>query len=281
MTHWQKQRASRPLIAVDIGNSRTKLGLFVPPDATPLPCPERMFSWGPPWRIAELENWLAAVPDTFAWRIASVNRVGTARLLDWLGRRGADQVHVLDVTDMPLAAKVDEPDKVGLDRLANALAASRLRSAARTAIVVDLGSAITVDVVAPDGAFLGGAILPGIAMSARALHEFTDLLPLEPMSELAHPPAPLGKTTSGCLQAGLYWGAIGGVRELIARLATETEKPQIFITGGAGAAAAGLLTGAGESPAVLVPHLTLAGIARGRAAGLRRRCQKAPPTPYC
>ena len=254
-------RAIRPLVAVDIGNSRTKLGLFVPPGVAPLPRPDRMFSWGPPWRIAETEDWLAAPPDAFDWRIASVNRVGTARLLDWLGRRGASRVHVLDVTDMPLAVRVDEPDKVGLDRLANALAADRLRGADRGAIVVDLGSAITVDVVAPDGAFLGGAILPGIAMSARALHEFTDLLPLEPMSELAQPPAPLGKTTSTCLQSGLYWGAIGGVRELIARLGADIEKPQIFVTGGAGAAAAGLLAGAGESPAVLVPHLTLAGIA--------------------
>ncbi len=68
------------------------------------------------------------------------------------------------------------------------------------------------------------------------------------------PPRPVCKS-------GLYWGAIGGVRELIARLGAEAEKPQIFVTGGAGAAAAGLLTGAGESPAVLVPHLTLAGIA--------------------
>jgi type III pantothenate kinase len=261
MNHSHPQRASRPLVAVDIGNSRTKLGLFVPPDAAPLPRPEQMFSWGPPWRIAETENWLAAPPDAFDWRVASVNRVGTARLLDWLGRRGAGRVHVLDVTDIPLAVRVDEPDKVGIDRLANALAADRLRAAGRGAIVVDLGSAITVDVVSPDGAFLGGAILPGIAMSARALHEFTDLLPLEPMSELAQPPTPLGKTTSGCLQAGLYWGVIGGVRELIARLGAEVEKPQLFVTGGAGAAAAGLLTATGEPPAVLVPHLTLAGIA--------------------
>ncbi|HEX4142997.1 MAG TPA: type III pantothenate kinase [Pirellulales bacterium] len=256
-----QHRAHRPLIAVDIGNSRTKLGLFVPPGAAPLPRPERMFSWGPPWRIAETEEWLAAPPDAFDWRIGSVNRVGTGRLLDWLTRRGASRVQVLSAADIPLPARVDEPDKVGLDRLANALAADRLRSGDRGAIVVDLGSAITVDVVSRDGAFLGGAILPGIAMSARALHEFTDLLPLEPMSELAQPPAALGKTTSACLQSGLYWGAIGGVRELIARLAVDSEKPQLFVTGGAGAAAAGLLTGPDEPAALLVPHLTLAGIA--------------------
>ncbi|HTU25885.1 MAG TPA: type III pantothenate kinase [Pirellulales bacterium] len=257
----QHSRAGRPLIAVDIGNSRTKLGLFVAPLAAPLPKPERMCSWGPPWPIAEAEAWLAGPPDAFDWRIASVNRVGTTRLLEWLKRRGARRVQVLEATDMPIAALVDEPDKVGLDRLANSLAADRLRAAGRGAIVVDLGSAITVDVVSAAGAFLGGAILPGIAMSARALHEFTDLLPLEPMSELAHPPAPLGKTTSGCLQAGLYWGAIGGVRELVARLGSDINHPQIFVTGGAGASAADLLTAPGEPPATLVPHLTLAGIA--------------------
>ena len=55
-----------------------------------------------------------------------------------------------------------------------------------------MGTAITVDLVSADGAFLGGAILPGIAMSARALHEFTDLLPLVDMAELAAPPPALG-----------------------------------------------------------------------------------------
>ena len=59
-------------------------------------------------------------------------------------------------------------------------------------MIVDVGSAITVDLVSADGAFLGGAILPGIAMSARALHEFTDLLPLVDMSELTAPPPALG-----------------------------------------------------------------------------------------
>ena len=191
-----------------------------------------------------------------AWRSGTEQL--TLRML--LERRLADDPdgEYLDICATKLSARqVDDT----ANRLANALAADRLRAVDRGAIVVDLGSAITVDVVSLDGAFLGGAILPGIGMSARALHEFTDLLPLEPMSELAQPPAPLGKTTSACLQSGLYWGAIGGVRELIARLSADVEKPQLFVTGGAGAAAASLLTGAGESPALLIPHLTLAGIA--------------------
>ena len=247
---------------MDIGNSRTKLGLFVPPGAAPLPRPERMFSWGPPWRIAETEDWLAAPPDAFDWRIASVNRVGTARLLDWLGRRGASRVQVLYVTDIPLALQVDEPDKVGLDRLANALAADRLRAAGRGAIVVDLGSAITVDVVSPDWRFSGGRD------SARHRH-------VGPRAARVHRFVALGADVGTCPAAGRFGqnhlglfaiGPLLGGHRWRARTRRPArramcQKPQLFVTGGAGAAAAGLLTGPGEPPAVLVPHLTLAGIA--------------------
>ncbi len=96
---------------------------------------------------------------------------------------------------------------VGIDRLVDAVAVNRLRDAGRPAVVVDVGSAITVDLVSRDGAFLGGAILPGIAMSARAIHEFTDLLPLVEMSELIAPPPVLGTATAPAMESGLFWGA--------------------------------------------------------------------------
>jgi type III pantothenate kinase len=249
-----------PLVAVDIGNTRTKLGLFTTLGAG-IPEPDRTLALGPDWRPAQLEAWLAGPADLVRWRIASVNRSGEARLLQWLVTRAADRFEVLSVDDYPLAVEVDEPDKVGMDRLAGALGANALKQPDRAAIVIDLGSAITVDLVSPAGAFLGGAILPGIAMSAKALHEFTDLLPLEPMIELAEPPAALGKTTSACLRAGLYWGAIGAVRELVSRLTPPGDQPQLYLTGGAGAAAAGLIVDSTGRPADLVPHLTLAGIA--------------------
>ncbi len=145
---------------------------------------------------------------------------------------------------------------VGVDRLLDALAANALRGPGRPAVVVDVGTAITVDLLSAEGAFLGGAILPGIAMSARALHEFTDLLPLVDVSELAAPPPPLGEETVAAMRAGLFWGAVGAVRQLIDQLAGDT-RPQVILTGGAGPAVAELL---GPS-AQLVPHLTLAGIA--------------------
>ena len=141
------------------------------------------------------------------------------------------------------------------------MAVNRLRDAGRPAVIVDVGTAITVDLVSADGAFLGGAILPGIAMSARALHEFTDLLPLVDVSELAAPPPALGTATVAAIRAGLFWGAVGGLRELIGQLAG-AERPEVILTGGASPAVAELL---GQS-ARLVPHLTLAGIALAAAA---------------
>ena len=85
---------------------------------------------------------------------------------------------MLAAGDLPLEVRLERPDMVGIDRLVDAVAVNRLRDAGRPAVIVDVGTAITVDLVSADGAFLGGAILPGIQMSARAMHEFTDLLPL-------------------------------------------------------------------------------------------------------
>ena len=120
--------------------------------------------------------------------------------------------------DLPLVVKLPRPDMVGVDRLLDGLAANRLRTPGHPAVVVDVGSAITVDLIDAGGAFLGGAILPGIAMSARALHEFTDLLPQIDMAELAEPPPALGTATVAAMRSGLFWGAVGAVRQLVEQL---------------------------------------------------------------
>ena len=91
--------------------------------------------------------------------------------------------------------QLERPDMVGIDRLWTPWPPIACATPGRPAVVVDVGSAITVDLVSADGAFLGGAILPGIGMSARALHEFTDLLPLVDVSELTAPPPALGTAT--------------------------------------------------------------------------------------
>ncbi|MFZ5833296.1 MAG: type III pantothenate kinase, partial [Planctomycetota bacterium] len=156
-----------------------------------------------------------------------------------------------------LGLKVDleRPDMVGIDRLLDAVAANALRDPARPAVVVDVGSAITVDLVSAAGAFQGGAILPGLGMAARALHEFTDLLPLIEAHELGEPPPVVGPATVPAMRSGLFWGAVGAVRELVQHMAGD--EAQVFLTGGAGMAVARLL----GPRAMVVPHLTLSGIA--------------------
>jgi len=130
----------------------------------------------------------------------------------------------------PLPLDVAQPERVGPDRVANATWAVRAHPR-QAVVVVDLGTAITFDVVSARGAFLGGAIACGLRLAAGALAAGTDLLPL---GELGEEPSPaLGKTTEACLAAGLWWGAIGLVEATCARIAAELgEAPRVVATGG-------------------------------------------------
>jgi type III pantothenate kinase len=267
-----------PLIAVDVGNQRMKFGRFEAADwGRGLPEPAATLAVaGEAAEFEALGEWLEgqdALPDAargrvlhspvFSWWVGSVNRPASGRLLDWLrARRPEERVTLLAAGDLPLPVALERPDMVGIDRLLDAVGANRLRAAGRPAVVVDVGTAITVDLLSAGGAFLGGAILPGIAMSARALHAFTDLLPLVEIAELAAPPPVLGRATIPAIRSGLFWGAVGAVRELVARLSEQSGgEAEVFLTGGAGPAVAALL---GPS-ARHVPHLTLAGIALAAA----------------
>jgi type III pantothenate kinase len=257
-----------PLVAVDIGNSRIKFGLFQQAADTNdrLPAPD--FSWElepDPARMTEIAARLSdahCTPEAVSWWVGSVQRSVTVQLVDWLRSRDVSRITLLTAGDLPLGVRVPRPDMVGIDRLLGAVAANRLRTEGSPAVVVDLGTAITVDLVSPAGEFLGGAILPGIGMSARALHEFTDLLPLLEMKSLAEPPAALGANTIDAMRSGIYWGAVGGARQLIELLSSSVQgNMEIYLTGGAAPAVAGLLA----PSAVYVPHLTLAGIALAAA----------------
>jgi pantothenate kinase type III len=277
-----KKDSAKYLVTVDIGNSQMKVGRFarkVPgeiieratDDDHVLPNPLSTLSLPILHKtglfdLQTLATWcekeLSA--DTH-WLIGSVHR-GAAELLAttlaaWAKHLDIDwSVFQLTNKDVPIPIRVDEPDRVGIDRLLAAVAANRLRAPDRAAIVVDLGTAITVDLVEADGAFAGGAILPGIGMAGRALADQTDALPHVVLEHSATPPSPLGKTTKGCIEAGLYWGAVGAVGELVAQLTKQLPaQPEIFITGGAGRTMADSMKG--ESRVHYVPHLVLSGIA--------------------
>ncbi len=90
------------------------------------------------------------------------------------------------------------------------------------------------------------------------MHEFTDLLPLIEMSELSSPPPALGTATVEAMRSGLFFGAVGAIRELTGQLGQDFgDELEVFLTGGAGPAVAALI---GRN-ARHIPHLTLAGIA--------------------
>jgi type III pantothenate kinase len=252
---------TRFFLAVDIGNARMKIGVFDTSIVDALPEPIRTLPLnGDAPEFDSIESWLDDLAgEKLPWFLASVNRAGASRLIDWVREhRPDDAVTLLSAGDLPLVVRLERPDMAGIDRLVDAVAVNRLREPGRAAVIVDVGTAITVDLVAADGAFLGGSILPGLAISARALNEFTDLLPLVDVSELSEPPPALGTATEAAMQSGLFWGTVGAIRQLIEQLGREAgDHPQVFLTGGAGAAVAELL----GPDARYVPHLTLAGIA--------------------
>ena len=252
--------SSPRLIAVDLGNSSTKVGWFdeihLSPNALPTVTATQSFATGqsPPSDLA------ATLPrERCRWHVASVHREGTRLLSQWIAaQRPADEIRLLTHHDLPIAAEVDFPDRVGLDRLAAAVAASVIRDPKKPAIVIDAGSAITVDLVTAEGAFAGGVILPGFKLSAEALASGTDRLPLALLEPSAEPPPVLGKDTQAAIKSGLFWGAVGAVREIVTRLSADlADEPHVFVTGGDLRQLAQHL----DEEAHFIPNLVLCGIA--------------------
>jgi type III pantothenate kinase len=127
-----------------------------------------------------------------------------------------------------LKIKTRNPDEVGADRLVNAVAGfSRYGG---PLLVVDFGTATTVDAVSRRGEYLGGAILPGLVISIEALVARTAKLP---RIEMAKPKKPIGDSTLEAMRSGIYFGTIGQVRELIRALGKALGgRPKVIATGG-------------------------------------------------
>lgn len=122
----------------------------------------------------------------------------------------------------------DHPAEVGADRIVNAVAAyERWR---RSCIVVDFGTATTFDYVSPKGEYMGGAISPGIGISAEALFQRTSKLP---RIEITKPPRVVGKNTIQSMQSGIFFGYVGLVDEIVRRMKKEVKSnPKVIATGG-------------------------------------------------
>lgn len=263
------------ILAIDVGSSRVKLGWFPPPGecvseaeptlfpiaAAKLPQPEATLAVAHGGEVdleGKIREWLADVVAAESRPfLASVHPDATAKVAEIF----SGQLRSLSCADLLIEVHVDQPERVGIDRLLNAVAVNRLRQAQRPAIVVDLGTACTVDLISANGVFEGGAILPGATLSAASLHSGTAALPLLTAEDFNQPPAVIGKTTQQAMTAGIYWGLVGAVRELIERIAREClQPPQLFLTGGAASQLVAHLSNNEERPRH-IPNLVLAGIA--------------------
>ena len=244
------------LLAVDIGNQQIKLGLFLGDSGNPLPSPAEI--WRIPTGEPSFESLASRLPPApLAWCAATVHRPAEQQLAAWVRqRRPQDSYRLLQAQDLPLAIHVDQPRRVGSDRLLAAVAVNRLRAPDCAAIVIDAGTAITVDLVSAAGAFEGGVILPGFRLIARALAQGTDLLPEVAYDPAAEPPPVVGKSTAAAIRSGLFWGQVGAVRQVAQQMSDAlATPPQVFVAGGDAERLAAFLP-----HAQIVPELVLAGI---------------------
>jgi len=272
-------RPSETVLLADVGNSRIKLAAVVADEgasggrlpAMPTIRHRREIDNGG-LRTDLLRQWLAvAAPGPAVILVASVHDAAAAVLEMALaeesatGRRPLRQRRI-GHADLPRLPALAEPERVGIDRLAAAAAAAVVKPRSEGAIVVDCGTAATVDMVAPDGRFLGGAILPGPTLMARALAQGTSKLPEVRALEHADPPAMPGGNTREAIAAGIGWGMRGAIAELVtrARLVLGPAAP-VVVTGGWSRSILPAVPGAIE-----IPDLVLLGIALAAERALAR-----------
>lgn len=264
------------VLLADVGNSRIKLGVVADHgDGSRLPViTKRQDLVSRSFRPDTLEQWLhAAAPGPAVILVASVHDAAAARLEAAIAAVSATQHRPLrqrriNHADMPLVITVPEPHRVGIDRLAGAAAARLVKLADRPAIIVDCGTAATVDLVSAAGEFLGGAILPGPALMTKALAEGTSRLPEVAALEQGIVPAMPGRSTQEAIAAGVGYGMRGAVARLVeeARAAfRDGPTPQVILTGGWRAAVRDAVP-----EAIDVADLVLSGIALAAESACRR-----------
>lgn len=219
--------APTPLLAVDIGNSETVVGRFLGSELDGF------------WRLTsgrstqdELRLALEMLVHTSAvgWGsilcsvVPSLTRPWSEALRAVTGKPPLE----VSAATACIPVHVPDPASVGADRLANAYAARKLYGA--PAIVVDLGTATTLDCVNKQGAYVGGAIAPGVVTASEELFRRAARLA---RVDLRRPERALGRTTEECLRVGVLWGNAGLVDSLVRRVRAELGgHPKVIATGG-------------------------------------------------
>jgi type III pantothenate kinase len=221
------------LLTVDIGNTNIVLGIFAA---------DKLIDH---WRIA---TEMKKTEDEYALILQGLVALNNVKAEDASGaiiasvvphlypvlQKGIQRVFGVEAqllehsTPMPVRNLYENPQEVGVDRLANAVGGKMLFGA--PLIIVDFGTAITLDVVSPEGDYVGGVILPGLEMSADALYKKTSRLP---RILLDKPAGVLGRTTISSMQSGLYFGLVSAVDGIVEKLWKEIGfRSKVVATGG-------------------------------------------------
>lgn len=253
------------LLALDIGNTETTLGLFAGdrleghwrlhtmPERTP-----------DEWAAAFTAHLTQAGHSTREIRAAIVASVAphvTQSLCEGITVATTREPARVDArSKLPIVLDVDEPLTVGADRIVNTLAASQLFK--RDTIVVDFGTATTFDCITSDGRFIGGVIMPGLRTASDDLVHKTAKLPA---TELLPPTHAIGRRTEDCIRVGVLWGTADAVDGLVRRIKAEwptQTRPQTIATGGL----ASLVSPLCKEIEAVHPDLTLVGLRIAAAA---------------
>jgi len=249
-------------LAIDIGNTNITLGLFEIKKGKPVQKPKKI------WRMSTIkgqtsDEYATMLMDMFfysGYDAKKIKNVGIASVVPSLNAVFEELVKnyfhkkaffVNHINNGGLKFDTSNPKETGADRIADAVAAYSIFGGGT--VIIDFGTATTFDCIDLKGRYLGGAIAPGPAISAQSLSVKTAQLP---QVEMKNPHKAVGKTTVECIQAGLYFGYIGLIKELIARIKKETKVKRVIATGGL----AELMIGEIEEIEYNCPDLTLEGI---------------------
>jgi type III pantothenate kinase len=229
------------IIAIDIGNTNITAGLFI--DNTEVII-EKIAGANVEELEACLKSFWQKIPFVKAGKDKDKKRDGRIVVAsvkpDWTEKireivKNALNEKILEIgagkdVPLPMELNVDEPARVGVDRILCAFAAFSVVGDA--VVVADFGTAVTIDLVDENGVFLGGTILPGFDMSADALHSGTAALPK--IDKVKIPAGkPFGKNTTEAINNGLYYSAIGALETITMHYSEQIGKwPQTVVTGG-------------------------------------------------
>lgn len=221
------------LLAIDVGNTQTAIGVFKTDDL--------VFHWRVSTNKEETADELSVVLSNLlslknltlqnisSAIVASVVPHCTASLIEMAEKNLKTKLMVVGPglkTGMPIL--YDNPHEVGADRIVNAVAA--FKNYGGPAIVVDFGTATTFDVISAEGAYLGGAIAPGLEIAAEALFNIAAKLSRVDLRKPAHV---IGKNTETSVQSGLIYGFAGLVDTIVTKMSGELEEaPRVIATGG-------------------------------------------------